>query len=124
MCGRITPSVELGDIENQEVSGIFRSTYKGYTPSPKGHSASRTSLQPFSGNVKDHYIGKFPWINDSVTYAEFKLHERSYFDAWQCIIPSAALVVAWFTRFNLYTSTSNGVYFDCSLICILLFTAM
>jgi hypothetical protein len=71
----------------------------------------------------EKYLGKFPWI-DSDTYAEYKLHERGYFDIYTCIFPTVALIAAIGTRFNIHNSTKSGPYFACSLACIILFAAM
>jgi hypothetical protein len=44
-------------------------------------------------DFKDDYIGKFPWIHDNTTFAEYKLHERAFYDIYQCIIPNTLLLM-------------------------------
>lgn len=44
-------------------------------------------------DFRHDYIGKFPWIKDIATFGEYKLHERAFYDIYQCIIPNTLLIV-------------------------------
>jgi chromate transport protein ChrA len=55
---------------------------------------------------------------DLETGAEYKVHQRGFFDIYECIAPTIILVVAVFTRYNVYNSTTNGLYFHLALCCI------
>jgi hypothetical protein len=44
-------------------------------------------------DFRHYYYGEFPWIKDIATFGEYKLHERAYYDIYQCIIPNSILIV-------------------------------
>lgn len=123
------------DIESQpilcskEVAGYDATRHKRST-SPSFNSSenlelSSVSLESLSNdsnesnnNFKNDYIGKFPLIHDVDLFSEFKAQQRGFFDIYECISPTIIIVIALFTRFNIYNSATNGIYFHLSLGCI------
>jgi hypothetical protein len=105
-----------------EISGSVRNAHSE-SSSTKGSlpiDAERINDNDFvevNKDFKADYIGKFPWINDKATYAEYLLHERAFFDIYQCAVPSTFLVMSLLTHSNLYNIKTNNDYFIFAYCC-------
>jgi hypothetical protein len=122
-------NIQLADIDqpisrDQSVKGIwfFRPSIQRLRIVPLNTSnideydvESNKSLD--KGEFKDDFNGTFPSMNLE-TYAEYKHHERGFFDIYQCLTPTVILLVAIFSRYNIYNSKTNGPFFNLSLFCI------
>jgi hypothetical protein len=92
-------------------------------------NSERTTLPATGGKntFTDDYVGRFPWIYDKDIYAEYLLHEKSFFDIYQCILPTLFIGISVLSHVNIYNiATENGYFqvaFFFTLIGIISFTS-
>jgi hypothetical protein len=88
-----------------------------------GEMSSSTSTMLDDHNYlhehRHEYMGRFPWFDRS-QFANYKRHQRFFFDPLSTIFPSVILFMVFFTRFNIYETFHAGSFFSLSFALILI----